>query len=137
MPNSEISVVPIGPKICKPFLLEVMIFSPEAGYKFSVSVERSCTKDADPLWKLVFDLYQVADDGKETQLVHVSYKAQAPVEQSSVKKMVSAGVNQGQADALINDVHPAAKAVEGKTEVTPEEQKRVLSAMKKVVSVSG
>lgn len=135
--ESEISVVPIGPKICKPFLLEVMVFSPESGYKFSVSVERSCTKQADPLWKLVFDLYQVTDDGKETQLVHVSYTAKAPVEQRAVQKMVSVGVNQKQADALINDLYPAAKALNGKTKVTPDEKKRVLKAGKKVLTVSG
>jgi hypothetical protein len=49
MPKSAISVVPIGKKVCKPFLLEVMVFSPEAGYKFKVIVERSCTPEADDL----------------------------------------------------------------------------------------
>ena len=33
------SVVKIGPKRCRPFLLQVMVFSPEAGYKFEVVVE--------------------------------------------------------------------------------------------------
>ncbi len=41
MADSSISVVPIGTKVCKPFLLEVMVFSPESGYKFKVVVERS------------------------------------------------------------------------------------------------
>ena len=41
--GSSISVVPIGAKLCKPFLLEVMVFSPESGFKFKVIVERSCT----------------------------------------------------------------------------------------------
>ena len=59
MAGSSISVVPIGAKVCKPFLLEVMVFSPESGYKFKVVVERSCTPEADPIWKLVFDLYWV------------------------------------------------------------------------------
>jgi hypothetical protein len=131
--ESATSVVPIGPKTCKPFLLEVMVFSPEAGYKFNVSVERSCTKEADPLWKLVFDLYQVAND-KETQLVHVSYKAMEPVEQKRVQKMVSEGVKPGQAAAL-NDVHKVTKPLAGATEVTPEQQKKVHNAMQKVVSL--
>jgi hypothetical protein len=34
------SVVKVGEKKCKPFLMEVMVFSPEAGYKFEVLVER-------------------------------------------------------------------------------------------------
>ena len=59
MANSSISVVPVGNKICKPFLLEVMVFSPEAGFKFKVMVERSCTPEADAIWKLVFDLFRV------------------------------------------------------------------------------
>ena len=59
MPKSSISVVPIGKKVCRPFLIEVMVFSPEAGYKFKVIVERSCTPEADALWKLVFDLFKV------------------------------------------------------------------------------
>ena len=37
----------------RPFLLEIMVFCPEAGYKFKVNVERSCTPEADALWKLV------------------------------------------------------------------------------------
>ena len=47
--TTNISVVPIAPqgKICKPFLLEVMVFSPESGFKFKVIVERSCTPTAD------------------------------------------------------------------------------------------
>ena len=49
MPESSTSVVPIQDKICKPFLLEVMVFSPEAGYKFKVVVERDCTPEADEL----------------------------------------------------------------------------------------
>ena len=35
---SRVSVVPTGSKVCKPFLLEVMVFSPEAGFKFKVVV---------------------------------------------------------------------------------------------------
>ena len=40
MPASSISVVSTTGKPCKPFLLEVMVFSPESGYKFKVIVER-------------------------------------------------------------------------------------------------
>jgi hypothetical protein len=48
MPTSSTSVVQIGTKVCKPFLIEVMVFSPESGYKFKVLVERSCPPEADP-----------------------------------------------------------------------------------------
>jgi hypothetical protein len=136
MANSSISVVPIGNKVCKPFLLEVMVFSPETGYKFKVSVERSCTPEADPIWKLVFDLYKVADT-QETQLVHVSFTTGTPVEQKAVQQMASDGVKPKQADILIDEVHPAAKALEGATQVTPEQKATLLAGMSKVLNVEG
>src|SRR5713226_7939110 len=114
MADSSISVVPIGAKVCKPFLLEVMVFSPESGFKFKVIVERSCTPEADPLWKLVFDLYEVETDGEkteETQVVHVSFTTSTPVEAKAVQLMAAEGVKPAQAEILIDEVHPAAKEV--------------------------
>lgn len=131
MPEPEISVVPIGAKVCKPFLLDVMVFSPESGYKFAVSVERSCTRDADPLWKLVFDLYRVAD--KEVQVVHVSYTAKEPVEQQGVQRMIS-GVTPKQADILVSKVHPAVKRIEGKKKPTAEEKKKIAAGMSEALT---
>ena len=135
MPEGSISVVPIGNKICKPFLLEVMVFSPESGYKFKVMVERSCTPEADEMWKLVFDLYKVTAAGKETQLVHVSYTTMSAVEQQAVRAMASDGINASQAGVLIEEVHPAAKAVVGKKKPTPAQKKKVKDAMAKVVNI--
>src|SRR6185436_2490613 len=112
MPASSTSVVPVGKKVCKPFLLEVMVFSPESGYKFKVVVERSCTPEADPIWKLVFDLYKVTG-GNEVQIVHVSFTAGPPVQQQAVQRMATDGVTEEQSDSLINDVHPAVKEIEG------------------------
>ena len=132
--TSSISVVPIGKKVCKPFLLEVMVFSPEAGYKFKVMVERSCTPEAEPLWKLVFDLYRV-DAAKEIQVVHVSYTSGTPVEGKVIQAMATNGVTPKQADILVNEVHPAAKEVEGVSKATAKQKQRLKSALKKVVSV--
>lgn len=134
MPKSTISVVPIGEKVCKPFLLEVMVFSPESGYKFKVIVERSCTPEADALWKLVFDLFKVEED-KEDQVVHVSYTTGTPVEQKAVQLMASEGVKPAQATILTQEVHPAAKAVEGVEMPTKEQKQQLHDAMSKVVNV--
>ena len=134
MPTSSTSVVPIGKKLCKPFLLEVMVFSPESGFKFKVIVERSCTAQADPIWKLVFDLYKVAD-GKEVQIVHVSFTAGVPVEQEAVQKMAVEGVTEEQSDILINDVHPAVKDVAGVSKPTAAQKKRIHDAMESVVNL--
>jgi hypothetical protein len=134
MPNSSTSVVPIGKKLCKPFLLEVMVFSPESGFKFKVIVERSCTAQADPIWKLVFDLYKVTE-GKEVQIVHVSFTAGPPVEQEAVQKMATEGVTEEQSDILINDVHPAVKDVAGVSKPTAAQKKRIHDAMESVVNL--
>ena len=135
MPGS-VSVVPITNKVCRPFLLEVMVFSPESGFKFKVIVERSCTPDADELWKLVFDLYRVPAGGTEVQLVHVSYTTATVTEQASVKNMATEGVKPPQAKVLVEEVHPAAKAIAGKKKPTAKEKKRIKDAMSKVVNVS-
>ncbi len=133
MPDSAISVVVTDKKLCKPFLVEVMVFSPESGYKFKVMVERSCTPEADPIWKLVFDLYKVAD--QEVQIVHVSYTAQTPVEEKGIQRMAS-GVTPAQAAILVNEVHPAAKDIEGMKKPKKKQKEQLRKSMSDAVSVS-
>jgi hypothetical protein len=134
MAPSSVSVVPIRDKSCRPFLTEVMVFSPETGYKFKVVVERACTPQADAIWKLVFDLFTLKD-GAELQVVHVSFTTGTPVEQKAVQRMVAEGVTPAQADILVSEVHPAAKAVEGAAAPTPEQKAALKGAMQKVVDV--
>ncbi len=133
-PLSSVSVVPIGNKVCHPFLLEVMVFSPEAGYKFKVIVERSCTPEADSIWKLVFDLFKV-ENGQEIQIIHVSFTTGTPVEQKAVQAMAANGVTQPQANVLVNDVYPPAKALEGVENPTPTQKQALHDAMSKVVNI--
>ena len=133
MPKSSTSVVPIGAKVCKPFLLEVMVFSPESGYKFKVVVERTCSPDADAIWKLVFDLYKLTN-GQEVQLVHVSFTAGVPVEQKAIETMADEGITEAQSDVLINEVHPAVKAVAGVTNPTVKQKKLIHDSMQKAVT---
>ncbi len=105
-----------------------MVFSPEAGYKFKVVVERTCSPQADSIWKLVFDLYRVTN-GQEIQIVHVSFTAGVPVEQQAIQSMATDGVTEAQSDVLINDVHPAVKAIEGVAKPTDAQKKRIHDAM--------
>jgi hypothetical protein len=139
MPDN-LSVVPTGKKLCKPFVLNVMVFSPEAGFKFEVAVEKSCTPAADSLWKLVFDLYKKKADGTFDQIVHVSYKADTAIEAQVIEKTAVNGVSAAQADGLINKVHPAVKELESAETMKPEDldkaRAKVKEAIKKVVSVS-
>ena len=135
MAASSISVAPVGAKVCRPFLVEVMVFSPESGYKFKVMVERSCTSEADAIWKLVFDLYKVGS-GQEVQVVHVSFTSGSPAEQKGVQLMASEGVKPSQAAVLINEVHPAAKAIEGVKKPTKKQKQRLHDSMAKAVVAS-
>jgi hypothetical protein len=131
---STISVVSIGKKVCRPFVLEIMVFSPESGYKFKVNVERSCSPEADELWKLVFDLFQLTGRG-EVQLIHVSFTAGSPVEQKAVQQMASNGVSPQQSDVLVKQVFPAAKQIKPGRPPTPAQKKSLKDAMAKVVNV--
>ena len=110
-----------------------MVFSPESGYKFKVNVERSCTAEADELWKLVFDLYQTGHT--EVQLVHVSFTAGSPVERNAVQQMAANGVNAQQADVLVRQVFPAAKELKPGRPATPSQKKALKDAMAEIVNV--
>ena len=132
---SSTKVVPVGPKVCTPFLINVMVFSPEAGFKFQVSVERACTPTADPIWKIVFDLSKVIAGKPDVLLVHVSFTSGTPVEQKAVQTMAAQGVNPNQADILIDKVYPAAKAIVGIQKPTDAQKKQIHDAMDQVVNV--
>lgn len=133
MPGSSTSVVPVGPKKCKPFLVEVMVFSPEAGYKFELNVEKACSVDNDPIWKVVFDLYEKI--GAEfVQIVHVSFRSGTAAETAGVKSMVTNGISQAQADGVIDDVFPATKAIAGDPNPSPEKKQAIHNAMSNAVT---
>jgi hypothetical protein len=109
LPPAEASVVLVGRKKCKPFLIEVMVFSPEAGFRFEVAVERECTPENDSIWKIVFDLFkQKANGNGFDQIVHVSYRGKSADENRGIAKMVD-GVSPKQADVIIDKVFPATK----------------------------
>ena len=131
---SKISVVSISQKICRPFVLEIMVFSPESGYKFKVHVERSCTPEADEIWKLVFDLFQITGRD-EVQLVHVSFTAGTPVEQTAIQQMAANGVTTQQSDVLVRQVFPAAKELKPGRPATAAQRKALKDAMTEVVNV--
>lgn len=129
------SVVKVGPKRCRPFLLQVMVFSPEAGYKFEVVVEKGCTPDNDPIWKLVFDLYKQKQDTFD-QIVHVSFTAGNADESEGVKRMALEGVSDQQADLLTGPVYDAAKPLEGVSTPTPAQKETIRNAMSTVATAN-
>lgn len=110
-----------GPKICKPFVLQVMVFAPGSGFKIQVDIERSCTPQADALWKIVFDLYKQSPDGTFVQLVHVSYTGGTPVEQKGLQTTAINGVNGTQADIIVNRVGPDVVDLQDVSSMTQEQ----------------
>ena len=125
------SVVKIGPKKCKPFILEVMIYSPKSGFKADVVVERGCTADNSSVWKFVFDLYKknAAGTGFD-QLIHVSYRGLTPAENAAI-----AGMIDGMTDAQTNQLPALNAASEAFNNApTPANQAAVSQAAKNVVN---
>ena len=128
--NPSGNVVNVGAKKCKPFIFEVMVYSPEAGYKAEITVERGCTPTNDAVWKFVFDLYKKQATGAGfDQLVHVSYRALNAQENAAVVGMID-GLNDAQVDAL-PALHQAAKNFHDNP--SPDNQKDVLNKAHNVV----
>lgn len=139
MPDN-VSVVPVTTDSCRPFALEVMVFSPESGFKFQVLVERSCVRPtaAEPArekWKLVFDLYKKQAGGSDfDQIVHVSYTAENQLQETKVAATATNGVNPDQSRQLITKVHPAVKEVENIENLPPAEAERLKQKVKSRMS---
>ena len=134
MPNA--SVVRVGTKRCRPFVLNVMVMSPEAGFKFEVDIEKGCTAENDATWKLVFDLYKKIDSDF-VQIVHVSFTADAPNEVAGVRRIASEGVSLPQSDVLSDEVFPVAKQLDGVDTPSSEQKDQLTKAMRKVTTVEG
>jgi hypothetical protein len=111
-----------GSKICKPFVLEVMVFAPASGFKIEVKVEKSCTPEADPIWKIVFDLFKkkAGGDGFD-QLVHASFTGATPVQQKGIEATAANGITDKQADVIVNEAGPAVLDLKDASTMTPEQ----------------
>ena len=125
--------VTTGPKKCKPFEIEVMVFAPASGFKIEVKIEKSCSPQADPIWKIVFDLYKRKASGNGfDQLVHVSFKGGTPVVQQGIEATAANGLNDKQADVVVNEAGPAVLELKDASSLTPEQ----LEAKKKEISAA-
>jgi hypothetical protein len=83
-------------------------------------IEKTCTPQADPIWKLVFDLYKKQATGTAfDQLVHVSFKGGTPVEQKGIEATAANGINPKQADVLVNQVGPAVLQLKDASSMSP------------------
>jgi hypothetical protein len=111
-----------GAKVCRPFVLEVMVFAPASGFKIDVKVEKSCTPQADPIWKIVFDLFKRKTGGEGfDQLVHVSFTGATPAQQRGIETTAANGINDRQADVIINEAGPAVLDLKNASKMKPAE----------------
>lgn len=126
-------VTTTGPKTCKPFVIEVMVFAPASGFKIEVNIEKSCSPQADPIWKIVFDLYKRNKKGDGfDQLVHVSFKGGTPIIQQGIQATAANGINPKQSDVIVNEAGPAVLDLKDSENMTPAQ----LAAKKKEVSTA-
>jgi len=127
-----------GPKKCKPFVLQVMVFSPASAFKIEVLVEKSCTTRADAVWKIVFDLYKKKAGAGFEQLVHVSFTGGTPVEQKGIAATAANGINDRQADVIVNEAGPAVLDLKDASTMPATElaavKKQIVTASKRVAT---
>lgn len=102
------TTITTGIKKCKPFLLRVMVFSPESGFKFTIEIQKACTSQNEPVWKLLFDLYKkVGADFQE--VVSVEFVAGDPNDIDKVAAITDDGMKRPQVRAFRENVYPLVK----------------------------
>ncbi len=90
---------------CTEFRIKVMIYSPEAGYKFDVTVQRKCFPSK---YLVIFNLYKKI--GSEFVLiVSVEFEAEKKEEKKAVEEISKNGVGVLQSRAFRKKVFPLTK----------------------------
>ena len=91
---------------CTEFRLKVMIFSPEAGFKFDVTIQKKCFPTK---WILNFNLFKKVN-GEFVQIVAVEFEAEKKTEEKALEAISTDGVGVLQGRALRKKVFPLVKA---------------------------
>jgi hypothetical protein len=135
MANSQLSTkVSTGAKSCKPFLLKVMIYSPEPGYKFTLEVQKACDSQNNAIWKLLFDLYKKKDTDF-IEILSVEFVAGDPNDIQNISAITSDGMKKAQVQAFREDVYPLIKPFgDSGQQPSSEDHKKIDSAMKQAIN---
>lgn len=124
MPTTMTAADATATTSCTEFRLKVMIYSPESGYKFDVTVQRKCFPTK---WLIIFNLYKKKATGTDfEQLVGVEFEAERKEEEKAIEVMSTAGVNVLQARAFRKKVFPRVKAGDDPAKVHAEISKTIL-----------
>lgn len=124
-----------APKKCRPFSLSIMVYSPEAGYKFEIEIEKSCTATNDTVWKFVFMLSKKNQAGEFDLLVSIKFTATTPEEAQGIAEITKTGLTEPQFDAVNNDIYPLTKTLgeEGRN-ATPAEKQKFNTSVQAIVA---
>jgi hypothetical protein len=119
---------------CKPFVLRVMVFSPESGYRFTIEVQKACNDNDEPIWKLLFNLAKKIK-GEFVDLVIVDFVAGDPNDIKKISSITEEGMKRPQVRAFRDNVFPLVKpfADSGK-EPSKTEQKKIDAAMQEALN---
>jgi len=124
MPTTVTSPDSVTTETCTEFRLKVMIFSPEAGFKFDVTVQKKCFPTK---WLIIFNLFKKKAAGTDfDQIVGVEFEAEKKEEEKAVEGISTAGLSVLQARAFRKKVYPSVKAGDDPTKIHNEISKAVL-----------
>lgn len=106
---------------CTEIRLKVMIFSPEAGFKFDVTVNKKCFPTK---WHIIFNLFKKV--GNEFVLiVSVDFEAEKKVQEKTIEKMSTDGIGVLQSRAFRKKVYELVKAGASEEDVDKEIAKAI------------
>ena len=106
---------------CTEFRIKVMVFSPESGFKFDVTVQRKCFPTT---FLVIFNLFKKI--GNEFVLiVSVEFEAEKKEDKKAVETIATNGVNVLQSRAFTKKVFPLVKAGAPEDKVNNEISKAI------------
>lgn len=128
------TTITTGGKKCTPFLIRVMIFSPESGYKFTIEIQKACSDQNEPIWKLLFDLFKKIDD-EFVELVSVEFVAGNPNDIKNIATITDEGMKRPQVRAFRDNVFPLVKPfADNGTKPNAVEKKNIDQAVKAAIN---
>ena len=109
-------------KKCTPFLIDLMVYSPKAGFKFYLQIIRGCNEKNEEFWTLKFELHKAFEiegqKGKKEliKVLEINIKANTKEEVSGAKTLASNGLTEKQSDIVTDELDPKAREIADKAE---------------------
>ena len=133
MADKQLTAVPTSPKKCVHRTFDGIFSPPKGKFKFEIFVDKGCSPQNEPIWKLVFDLY-MKDGADFKQVVHISYEAKTENEQQGVKDIAVNGITDKAFDAADTKVLPLAQKINDPNP-PPDLSKQLKSGMQDVINI--